>query len=294
MKNINYFNILIASFLLIFQAACSNNLGGVEGKVINVLTGSPISDARIVATTTSNIKEEQRHLRITAKTNNNGVFKFKGLRGKHYNISIEQRGFSNGKNSVSIPAEHTYIFKESVKLCPLPPGPGFYTYTDKFTKLQNRDSDLHKKGQWGFIYYDAEKLKDIQPISTKYLVQYKTSLRGNRMYRLFRHTSKNTFDQDGENSGTFYSTGRRVWPTQFVELRGEIRLGGSSRDCRHVSDDTHPDHSWCKSTGTPFSDWQEKLYVYNISGLPSGYYHVGGFNEIRVEKEDTSFVLNLK
>ncbi len=295
MKQNHYFNTLFIFAIFMLQVGCSNNLGGVEGKVVNVLTGRPISDATIVATTASNIKEKQKHLRVSTKSNSNGEFKFKGLKGKRYRITISKNGFSAGDKSVSVPEEGTYVLDKTVQLCPIPPGgPGFYTYTDKFIKLSSRNSQLHKKGQWGFIYYDANELKDIAPISSKYLVKYKIRLNRNRMYRLFQHTSKNTFDNDAEDSGKYYSTGRRVRDVQFVQLRGEMRLGGSSRDCRHRSNDNHPDHSWCESTGTPFEHRQEELYVYDINGLPHGYYHIGGFNEIRVEKEDTSFVLNLQ
>ena len=158
--------------LVTFLYACSN-LGKAKGSVVDVITHKPVSGAQIVATASSDIESEQKHLRYTTVTDKDGHFVIKGLRQKHYNIRVNKNGYTNVEFGVTIPKESAKLIKNPIIICPLPPEKGLFVYTNKFLKLEKaKPYSLFKNSGLDFAYYKWADLKKLSPTKAKFIVKY--------------------------------------------------------------------------------------------------------------------------
>ena len=92
--------LLFCIALGIFLYGCAN-LGKAKGTIVDVLTDKPISGALIVATTSSDLESEQKHLKYSTVTDSNGHFVIKGLRQKYYSIRVTKNGYTNADFSIT-------------------------------------------------------------------------------------------------------------------------------------------------------------------------------------------------
>ena len=65
----------------------------IKGQVIDIFSGEPIKNITIIAVTKTNIEEDKKFERITAKSDNNGEFYLKGLSSSYiYTIYNQKQG----------------------------------------------------------------------------------------------------------------------------------------------------------------------------------------------------------
>lgn len=112
-------NVFFLLSIFLVSTACSEQLGGAKGKVIDALSGLPISGAEVVATTETNIESEQRYKKIIIKTGKDGTYQIKGLRNKHYKIKVFKKDYFSMDESVTIP-EKSNLLMEDIVLFPIP------------------------------------------------------------------------------------------------------------------------------------------------------------------------------
>jgi len=94
MKNVNFF-LIITTLLLMSLCGC-NRSSKISGMVINPIDGKTISKATIIATTTTNIREDKKYEKSTATTNSQGEFLLKGLSKKYkYTLTVKKDGYSS-------------------------------------------------------------------------------------------------------------------------------------------------------------------------------------------------------
>lgn len=123
MKKIIFF---ILSVFTVFTLLCDFVMAGsnIKGKVIDPF-GYPVKGIKVIATTQTDIEEEQNKKQIMAVTNTNGEFLLKGgLEGKGYKIDILKEGYTSSEVNEYFPGKGKtrllkpmYIFKS--------PPPGF-------------------------------------------------------------------------------------------------------------------------------------------------------------------------
>jgi hypothetical protein len=72
--------------LLVFSASCQR-LAEARGKVVVVLGQTP-GKVRLVAETPTDIVQEKRYARVPIKVGDDGVYRFRGLPGREYSVSV--------------------------------------------------------------------------------------------------------------------------------------------------------------------------------------------------------------
>jgi len=284
--------------ILIFTGIVGcTKLNRAKGTVINVLTGQPIQDAEIIATSSSDIESEQKYLHYTTRTDRNGRFQIKGLPGKHYRFQVRKAGFTEAKSSVSIPEESARIIKDPIRLCPIPPKKGIYVFNGQFEeitiskpyKIFNTPGECcgHKT-----IYYKAADLKNIPPMSGDYIIKYGNWSQIEKMYWLFRRTKKENLGE-AENEGDFYTLGGYMG--QFAETYCSFRINYGKREFRRTGGDKRRNHFW-GTLDRVFSDRYSTISVYKLehNQLPRGIYFLGSKKRYHLRENMPSFLLNLQ
>jgi len=136
--------LLFVAFLTLTSTAWAVKLTGVKGKVIDAITGKPVSEAKIIAITETNLENEQKFRKITTKTDKSGSFYIKGLASSNYFIDITKDGYiygtigqwgtsKYGKEVVYTPYESNKLLEEPYRLYPYPKR---YTFAEQ-TALDN-------------------------------------------------------------------------------------------------------------------------------------------------------------
>lgn len=156
-------------------------LDRVEGcRVTDFLTGKPIAGVKVIATTSSDLIAEQRHLKYETITDKNGKYSIKGLAGKSYSINLIKDGYQSAISGVSISREGAKICRNEDKLfLNLPHSNSEYSFYDPFnkkvTKNIGRISKLNTiNNGYGDIhyYYDRSIVEQIDPVqSPSYLLR---------------------------------------------------------------------------------------------------------------------------
>lgn len=300
MKNSKHFVFsLILILLLSFGFWGCSKLNSAKGTVINVITGQPVVNAEVVATSSSDIESEQKYLRYTTKTDKNGNFQIRGLPGKRYRIQVNKPGFTQATTSVSIPEKSTRLIKDPLHLCRIPPKKGIYIFNDNFEeitiskpyKIFNTPKKCcgHKS-----LYYKAADLKDIPPMSGNYLIKYGDWSKIQKMYWLFRRTKKEN-SGEAENEGDFYTLGGYM--SQFAETYCSFKIDqyyGTRAEFRRTSSDNRRNHFW-GTLDRVFYDRDYKLSVFKLDNrLPRGIYLLGYGNRYHIKENMPSFLLNLQ
>jgi hypothetical protein len=103
-------------------------LTGVKGKVVDAITGIPVSGAAIEATTVTNREDEQKYKLVKTKTSQDGSFFLKGLPNKNYNLLINKDGYLRGNMfnnyygniNVSTPDKSNILLDNPIRLYPFP------------------------------------------------------------------------------------------------------------------------------------------------------------------------------
>jgi hypothetical protein len=118
--------------LLAINTTClASNL---QGRVINYITNTPAKNLKVVAVTNTDIIEEQKYAKLTATTDNNGVFKItKALKSKRYKLYIDSKNYiSTSIYSRSPEKNVTRAIKENIYVAKLPKinRLGFFVYPD--------------------------------------------------------------------------------------------------------------------------------------------------------------------
>lgn len=265
--------------------ACSNELGGAKGNVVNVLTGKPIVGAEVIATTKSNIESKQRYRRFVVKTDKSGSFQIKGMRRKKYEVEVLKEGYSTGKTHVTIPEESNVIIENPIKLCPLPSRPGVYAFANKFIELKTKPFHTATVNGRKYLFYEAKNLQDVPAVKTKHLIIYKTPNIGT-MCRLFTHSNKKGFGQDSETKGEYCSTGGSQ--DRRARTYGEFSLGRVGN--KIIRPDSNPEHI-SGDLWWVFRHTDLQITVYNLDCIPKGFYHIG--HQYQYERYATC-VLNLE
>lgn len=115
---------LLFTACIIFSSAdiCfAEKLGGIKGKIVDALTGKPISGVEVVALTDSNIESEQRYVRIKTISGKDGSFIIKGLRNYTYAINFSKANYFNrSRLTKTVPPKSNLIVKEPLAMYPLP------------------------------------------------------------------------------------------------------------------------------------------------------------------------------
>ena len=292
------FAIHIASFLVIGSSIGCSKLQSAKGSVIDILAKRPITGARVVATTSSDIEAEQPHLRFSTKTDQNGNFVIKGLPRKNYRIKVMKNGYTQAQTSVTIPEKSTRLIKKPLELCPLPPEKGVFVYADDYVKLtKSIPYKSFNRGRIGriVVYYEAESLKDIPPVSPRYLIKYGSEWsKIQKMYWLFRRTAKEELGE-AESSGKYYTMGG--YHTQFAKTYGSFSIDsyyGRKAEFRRSGSDKRKNHYW-GSLECVFYDRDSAISVYEIiNRIPKGYYFLGYGNRYHFKKTMPTFLLNLQ
>jgi hypothetical protein len=142
------FSLMLSVILNFTSTAWAVKLTGVKGKVIDAITGKPVSGAKIIATTRTNLENEQKFRKVITKTDKSGTFCVKGLAGMSYSLDITRDGYiygdigrggtsiiiSYGKEVVSTPHESNYLLEKPFRLYPFPKR---YTFAEQ-TVLDNK------------------------------------------------------------------------------------------------------------------------------------------------------------
>lgn len=283
-------------------SASSTNLGGAKGKVIDAITGKPVAGVEVVATASneSNIESEQRYLKYSTKTAQDGSFQIKGIRGKNYKIFVFKKGFLSQSRlydepqpesvAVDIPYESNMIIKNPIKLFPSPPGEGIFIYTDKYIPLELKPYKTYeapgRPGSFGgdrFIFFEIDDIRDIQDIHPRpamYLVFWLSRTEKfssgesspTTLHFLFRHSDMSHFEDDAESSGKYYSTGYRRDGLTTPQYYGVFLSHDNSKT---VYEDNNPNRFYGFLESTIYNN---KIVVVDIRTLPDGYYVIGGRN----------------
>jgi hypothetical protein len=127
MKNVNFF-LIITTLLLMSLCGC-NRSSKISGMVINPIDGKTISKATIIATTTTNIREDKKYEKSTATTNSQGEFLLKGLSKKYkYTLTVKKDGYSSYSLSrVGVPEKgQTKMLDKPFKIIKEPSDIGVY------------------------------------------------------------------------------------------------------------------------------------------------------------------------
>ncbi len=292
-------HICISLFCIVFAislSACAD-LGKAKGTIVDVLTNKPVSGARIVATTSSDLESEQKHLKYSTVTDNDGNFVIKGLRQKYYSVRVTKNGYTSADFSVTIPKESAKLIKNPIKICPLPPGKGLFVYTDKFIKLEkSKPYSLFDYSGLNVAYYKSEDLKDLPPIKAKFIVKYGDGISdAQKMYWLFRRSKKENRGES-ENVGDYFTIGG--YHRQFAETYGSFSIDsyyGRKAEFRRSGSDNRRNHFW-GSLERVYYDRNHKLRVFEVSNnIPRGYYLLayGNRHRNRMAGKD-AYLLNLQ
>jgi hypothetical protein len=164
------------SFCVLFFG-CARN--GLEGNAQYFGSNKPASGVKIEAKTNTDIKEEQSKASFTVTTDSSGHFNIKSLLpNKSYSIKSADPNFDSTIIYEEAPGKGTKIIKESIIVCPLPPGNGLWIFDESSNKFREIMLDINKKvqirvhedvieGPWG--YYSAFSIsdRDAQSISDK-------------------------------------------------------------------------------------------------------------------------------
>lgn len=127
--------ILMIGLLLTLCFSCIIESDGskAKGKVVDMITGQPLSNAIITASTKTNIEEDKKFEQKSAKSDANGDFLVKGLSEKYtYSFTATKEGYSIASKSHFSPPEkgQTKLFEEPFKIVKVPTKEGVYSYSN--------------------------------------------------------------------------------------------------------------------------------------------------------------------
>lgn len=290
------FTLFVCIAFIPFLNACSD-LGKAKGTIIDVITHKPVSDAQIVATTSSDLESEQKHLRYTTTTDRDGNFVIKGIKGKYYSITVTKNGYTNAQLNVSIPEESAKLIKKPISICPLPPGEGLFVYTDHFVKIEKaKPYSVFNNNGLNYAYYKSEDLKDLPPTRAQFIIKYgEGPSDAQKMYWLFRRSKKENLGES-ENDGDYFVIGG--YHSQFAETYGSFSIDsyyGRRAEFKRSASDNRRNHFW-GSLERVYYDRNHKLRVFEVSSnIPRGYYLMayGNRHRNRMVGKD-AYLLNLQ
>ncbi len=109
--------VMMMIFLLFYLTGCSKG-SNAKGQVEDKFTGVSLPDVSITATTKTDIEEDKKYERITAKTNADGFFHLKGLSPKYsYSIEAKKANYTNDTTYLRPPEEgKTKLLNKSLKM----------------------------------------------------------------------------------------------------------------------------------------------------------------------------------
>jgi hypothetical protein len=102
---------------------CGANLNSkIKGKLVHAITGRPISNFTITATTHTDIEEDKKYEYKITETDENGIFLLEGLSPNYnYLITATKSGYISDRFHISPPKENkTKLVEEPISICPLP------------------------------------------------------------------------------------------------------------------------------------------------------------------------------
>lgn len=148
MKPSAKFQMLVGILLnLLLVVSCSAQTAKFQGKVVETLTGKPVSGVEIAAVTETDILEEKPYAHLKSVTDEQGIYYLKGaipsVKEKFdmrvYKIQAKKEGYlENYLEEVTSPPENKTTLAEDIKILRLPPEEGGYIRLmteDKFIKL---------------------------------------------------------------------------------------------------------------------------------------------------------------
>ena len=133
---------LAGAFLLLLAAAISltgcGSGSNAEGIVTDFFQDTPISGAKVLADTKTDIAEEKRSAHVVSATNSKGKFCLHNmLPERYYEVSIIAPGYISTLSSVTSPSKkQTKLIDKRIKLVKVPPQNGFFIFSSgQFSQL---------------------------------------------------------------------------------------------------------------------------------------------------------------
>lgn len=111
----------LVALTALFLSSCGSSGPSIEGRLVDIASGNPISDLPLVATTSTDIKEDIERARVTAETDGEGHFKLRGLLpSRRYTLSANDPRCTIRELTVESPeAGQTRFLKDLITgFCP--------------------------------------------------------------------------------------------------------------------------------------------------------------------------------
>jgi hypothetical protein len=172
MKKQEIFQMLVIAILSsVLVASCSKYTAKFQGKVVEKITGKPVSGAKIDAYTETNIAEEKPHTHLQGITDAQGIYILKGaipsieekfkIRG--YRIHASKEGYSHSYADAESPPENKTALVEDISILQLPPEESGYIRLfeeDKFVKLPLVPRIINRLGESRFEWQPTVVMLD--------------------------------------------------------------------------------------------------------------------------------------
>jgi hypothetical protein len=124
--------LLAAAAFVVVLTGCSRN--AIEGDVVFVgRVPRPASGVVVFAATETDIKEYKAKAYKRTQTDSSGHFRISGLLATTYRVGVPKDSNPASKGTplyVPVPEKGTYLIKERIVVCPVPPSAGVWAYID--------------------------------------------------------------------------------------------------------------------------------------------------------------------
>ena len=245
---------LLCSTITFPSLGFSAKLNSTDGcMVFDVFTGKPLSGVKVIATTSSDLKSDQRFIKYETKTNKYGKYSIKGLAGRSYQIHLTKEGYvSNSNSGVSISNQGATICRNQDKLLPtLPYSDVEFNFYDPVNKVITKKIDLipvsdSLNNGYGDVhyYYDKSVVEQLEPIQSPMYVL--------RVYN--------------KNNGTNLSWGVTDYISRLIPLDDKYEVAKRDDTSMYFSK-MHRVYS--------YEDGRIYKVLYQLPDLPSGFYSLG-------------------
>jgi hypothetical protein len=129
-------------FFFVIVSGCDFLMSGskIKGQVLDVVTGNPVPNVKIVASMSTDIQEDKKYESRQAISDGSGFFVVKGLSQKYeYTITATKQGFLSDKSRVRPPEKgQTKILQKPLEVALLPGNYGVFVFEKGAFKQINR------------------------------------------------------------------------------------------------------------------------------------------------------------